>query len=333
MRFTASEKLEIIRLVETSDLGVRRTLQELGIHRSTFYNWYRRYLSDGLAGLQPRRPERKHYWNRIPEPVRGQVVDLALEEPELSPRELACKMTDEQSYFISESSVYRILKKAGLITSPAYILMQADKVFEHPTRRINELWQTDFTYLKVLTRGWYYLATVLDDYSRYIIAWDLYPTMKAEDATRTIGKAIEVSGVRKKQMPRLLSDNGACSISGQLSEYLKEKGVEHIRGRPYHPQTQGKIERYHRTMKNVVKLEHYYFPGELRRRIEDFVNYYNHRRYHESLQNLTPADVYFGRSEQILLRRKRIKERTMLKRKKQYQVNLQTVQLKAERRG
>ena len=333
MRFTASEKLEVIRLVETSDLGVRRTLQELGIHRSTFYNWYRRYLAEGLDGLQPKQPERKHYWNKIPEPVRGQVIDLALEEPELSPRELACKMTDAQSYFISESSVYRILKKADLITSPAYILMQAEKTFEHPTRRINELWQTDFTYLKVVTWGWYYLSTVLDDYSRYIIAWDLFPTMRAEDAEQTIGKAIKASGVTKQQMPRLLSDNGSCFISQQLSDYLEEEGIDHIRGRPYHPQTQGKIERYHRTMKNVIKLEHYYFPDELRNRITEFVNYYNHGRYHESLQNLTPAAVYFGRSEQILRRRQQIKQQTMIKRRKLYLANLQEKQLSAERRG
>ena len=327
MRFTASEKLEIIRLVEESDLGVRRTLKELGLPRSTFYNWYRSYCESGAEGLEPKKIERKHHWNKIPDEVRGQVIDLALDQPDLSPRELACKMTDEQSYFISESSVYRILKKAGLVTSPAYIVMQADKAFEHPTKRVNEMWQTDFTYLKVLTWGWYYLCTVLDDFSRYIIAWELTPTMRAEDAEQTIANAIEVSGVEKQQMPRLLSDNGSSFVSRDLSDFLTQEGMAHIRGRPYHPQTQGKIERYHRTMKNVIKLEHYYFPGELQQRIQEFVDYYNHQRYHESLQNLTPADVYFGRAEQILQQRKQIKERTMAQRRKQYQSDLQKAQL------
>ena len=323
MRFTTSEKLEIIRLVEESDLGARRTLKELGIPRSTFYNWYERFRMGGSKGLEPRKPDRKHYWNKIPDTVRGKVIDLALEVPELSPRELACKMTDEQQYFISESSVYRILKSAGLITSPAYVLMQADKQFEHPTRRINELWQTDFTYLKVINWGWYYLSTILDDFSRYIIAWNLSPTMRAPDAERTIAKALLESGVDRAHRPRLLSDNGSCFISEELHDFLQEEGIKHLRGRPYHPQTQGKIERYHRTMKNVVKLEHYYFPGELKARIREFVDYYNHQRYHESLNNLTPADVYFGRAEEILQRRKRIKHKTMEKRRKDYQMELQ----------
>lgn len=322
MRMTASEKLEIIRLVEESDLGVRRTLRELGIPRSSFYNWYRSYQAEGFDGLAPKKPERKHYWNKIPEQIRGQVIELALEESELSPRELACKMTDEKGYFISESSVYRILKKAGLITSPAYLVMQADKAFEHPTKRINELWQTDFTYLKVQIWGWYYLSTVMDDFSRYIIAWDLTPTMRAEDAEQTIAKAIQVSGVERHHMPRLLSDNGSCFISQQLADFLEQEGMPHIRGRPYHPQTQGKIERYHRTMKNVIKLEHYYFPCQLRQRIQEFVDYYNNHRYHESLQNLTPADVYFGRAKQILKKRKQTKQRTMAERREQYQSDI-----------
>jgi len=92
----------------------------------------------------------------------------------------------------------------------------------------------------------------------------------------------------------------------------------HTRGRPYHPQTQGKIERYHRSMKNVVKLQHYYFPWELEAAVRDFVSYYNHRRYHESLDNCTPADVYYGRHHRVLSERDKIKKLTMQRRKKEY---------------
>ena len=119
MRYRASEKLEIIRIVEDSELSVRQTLRELGIHRSTFYNWYRRYLEDGMEGLGPKKPKARCFWNKIPEEVKGQVVCEAFKETDLSPRELACRITD------TKSSVYRILKSHDLITSPAYILMQA----------------------------------------------------------------------------------------------------------------------------------------------------------------------------------------------------------------
>ena len=185
MRYSSSEKLEVIRIVEDSELSVRQTLKEVGIHRSTFYNWYQRYLEDGVEGLSPKKPKARTFWNKIPEEVKEQVVQQALEQTELSPRELACRITDTKEYFISESSVYRILKSHDLITSPAYILMQAGDCFKNPTRRIHELWQTDFTYFRITGWGWYYLSTVLDDFSRYIIAWKLTTSMTALDVKDT----------------------------------------------------------------------------------------------------------------------------------------------------
>jgi len=142
--------------------------------------------------------------------------------------------------------------------------------------------------------------------------------MKVDDVTRTLDRALEKAGIEKDNSPRLLSDNGSCYISSELAEYIEDKGMSHVRGRPNHPQTQGKIERYHRPMKNVVKLENYYLPGDLINRLEEFVDHYNNHRYHESLQNLTPADVYFGRDQEILKQRELIKKKTMKKRRKQH---------------
>ena len=160
MRLTAAEKHEIIRLVEGSDLSVRRTLRELGVHRSTFYARYRRYQAVGAAGLVPRPAAARRHWNRIPLRVRHCVVEAALADPVKSPRELAWQFTDRERDFLSESSVYRILKAEDLITSPAYVVLSAAKTFAHPTHRPNELWQTDFTYLQVVGWSWYYLSTV-----------------------------------------------------------------------------------------------------------------------------------------------------------------------------
>ena len=319
MRLTVAEKREVIRLVEGSDLSVRQTLQELGVNRATFYAWYRRYRADGDAGLTPKAPAARRYWNRIPPPIRQRVVDAALADPERSPRELAWQLTDRTGHFLSESSVYRILKAHDLITSPAFVVITAADRFQHPTTRPNELWQTDFTYLRVVGWGWYYLSTVLDDYSRYILAWTLTTTMAATDVATTLDLARAKAGVDRVAVhhrPRLLSDNGPCYISGQLATYLATHGLTHTRGKPYHPMTQGKIERYHRSMKNVVKLEHYYSPWELERAIGRFVEHYNNRRLHEALQNVTPADVYYGRQATILSRRERIKQATLKRRKR-----------------
>lgn len=322
MRYSQAEKMEIIRIVEASELGVKRTLAELGINRSTFYEWYRRYAEGGYDGLAPRSHAPRRFWNAIPPWERRKVVETALEHPDKSPRELAWHITDTRGYYISESSIYRILKANNLISSPAYTVLSAADEFEHPTKRINELWQTDFTYLKVVHWGWYYLATVLDDYSRYILSWRLCRSMSSAEVTEVVEDAIAVAGVEHVTImnrPRLLSDNGPCFISHELKHYLCDRGIKHIRGKPFHPMTQGKIERYHRSMKSIVTLDNCYSPEKLETEIASFVQYYNNERYHESLDNVTPADVYYGRSEEILSWRKQIKKQTMKQRRAYYQ--------------
>jgi transposase InsO family protein len=250
MRYKASEKREIIDLVERSTLPVRRTLDRLGIPKSTFYGWYERYREGGDAALEDTRPSGGKAWNRLPEKIRQSILKLALERPELSARELAVRFTEQQRYFVSESTVYRLLKAHDLITSPAFISMRAADTFQH--------------------------------------------------------------------RPRLLSDNGPSYVSAELRDWLDDQGMGHTRGAPYHPMTQGKIERWHRSMKNQVLLENYYLPGELKARIGAFVDYYNTERYHESLNNLTPEDVYTGRGQTVLNRRRRIKQKTLAERRRLY---------------
>lgn len=221
MRYPAAEKAEIIRLVEQSHLPVRRTLEKLGIPRATFYRWYDLYQTGGSEALEDRPSRPSQIWNRIPDAVRAKVIALALEQPELSPRELAVRFTDEQRYFVSEASVYRLLKAQDLITSPAYIVVKAADEFADKTTTPNQLWQTDFTYLKVTGWGWYYLSTVLDDFSRFVVAWKLCATMQASDVMETLDRALSASGldqVKVRHRPRLLSDNGSSYIAGDLAE-------------------------------------------------------------------------------------------------------------------
>jgi putative transposase len=178
------------------------------------------------------RPVTDSIWNKIPAAYRTAIIDLALAEPQLSPRELAVAYTDRKSYFVSESSGYRLLKAQDLISSPAHILMQASDTFQQPSTRVNELWQTDFTYFKVIGWGWYYLSTVLDDYSRFIVAWRLCTTMSARDVSNTLDDARVFTGidqVKVKHQPRLLSDNGPCYLAGELTDYLVANGMTHPR--------------------------------------------------------------------------------------------------------
>ncbi len=325
MHYSQREKYEIIRMVEQSDLGVIRTLRELKVNKTTFYKWYNDYLEKGYDGLARKQSKLKTSWNTINPSDRDKVVEIALEKPELSSRELAWHITDTYRYYISESSVYRILKSNGLITTPSFRIMSASDSFHDKTTTVNQMWQTDFTYFKIYGWGWYYLSTILDDYSRFIVSWELCSSMKAGDVKSTLDKALSTVEVSYDNPPKLLSDNGSCYISHELAEYLQERNIHHIRGRPLHPQTQGKIERYHRSMKNIVKLDNYYSPGQLETKLEEFVRYYNYHRYHESLQNLTPAEVYFGKDKKKLKQRELTKNRTLQARKKQFYKNQLTL--------
>ena len=249
------------------------------------------------------------------------MVERALEHTEESPHQLAWHITDHEGYFISESSVYRILKGYDLITSPVFQLVTAKDAFEHKTERINEMWQTDFIQFKVIDWGYYYLCTILNDFSRYILSWHLSPTMGASDIKYTLDLAIadiHLTHIKVKHRPRLLSDNGLAFISDSLKKFLKLYKMQHVRGAPYHPQTQGKIESYHRSMKSIIKLDNYYLPSDLKQAIADFVCYYNTQRYHESLDNVTPTDVYFDRQQTILTQRQLVKQQTLSLRRKNY---------------
>ena len=265
---------------------------------------------------------------RIPDDIRERIRKLALEEPTLSPR-AGVRFTDTEGYFVSEAPVYRLLKALGLITSPAFIIMKAANEFTDKTTAPNQLWQTDFTYLKVMGWGWYYLSTILDDFSRNIIAWKLCTTMKAEDVTATLELALKASELDQAKLvhrPRLLSDNGSSYISADLASWLADQNMDHVRGAPYHPQTQGKIERWHQTLKNRISARELLPTGRPRSRDRGLCRPLQspalpretsttRDRYHERLGNLTPADVYFGRGETILLERERIKRQTRVNRR------------------
>ena len=268
MRYPAAAKLDIIRMVEPSPLPVRHTLAKLGIPRASFYRWYDRYRHGGADALD-RAARADRVWKRIPQAVRDSVIPLALDEPAVSPRELAARLTETKSYFISEASVYRLLKRHGLIASPAFIVIKAAASFKDKTTAPNRLWQTDFTCLKVIGWGWFHLSSVLDDLSRYIVAWKLCITMRAEDVTATLDLALRAAGLDEATpagRPRLRSDTGSRYIAGDLATWLEDRKIKHVRGAPYHPMTRGKIERRHQTLKNRILLKTTSCPAILKPR-------------------------------------------------------------------
>jgi putative transposase len=311
-----TEKAMVLALVKESKTSKSQTLAEIGIPRRTYYNWVRGEKSGGKRAVK-RRP-----WNRVMEGEEQLVLGHARASPELSSRQLSLKLVDDYGCWISESTVYRILKREGLVKTAEVKGFAAGKEYHRKTKRPNEMWATDCSYLRVIDWGYYYLVTVMDDYSRYILAWDLKSDMTADSLIDVVQRAIDATGmcqVPVDDRTSLLSDNGAGYVSRAFGDYLRLLGMKHILAAPFHPQTNGKIERYHRTLKGDINQLPHEMPSELREAIEKFVEYYNHRRYHEALGNVTPADVYYGRKEEILAQRKEAKQNILKMRLKHNQ--------------
>jgi len=308
---SAEEKSEILALVADSGLPCHRALVQLGLPRSTYYRWLKRQTE---GKLEDKKGGSSLPWNKISSEEEARVLAEALASPELSCRQLAFKIIDFERTYVSESTVYRILKRGGLIKPAEIIGFKAAKEYRRKTKRPNELWASDCCHLRVIDWGWSYLETVLDDFSRFILSWDLKTDMTGGSLEDVVQQAVDFTGmtdVPVEDRTVLLSDNGAGYISRQFNQYLRLVGIKHITASPFHPQTNGKIERYHRTLKWEINQVPYDMPSELKESIRAFIEYYNYRRYHEGLGNVTPYDVYTGRHLEIIHRRKEAKSRTL----------------------
>jgi putative transposase len=307
-------KREVIELVRRSPVAKKQTLAELGLAPSTYYRWQRRHRREGEAGLVDRRPQPGTIWNRLRPEEEKAILKVALREPDHSPREIACWISDHGGFSVSESSVYRVLKRHGLVREVQLQGFPASKEYRIKTTRKNEQWQSDASYFFVVGWGWYYLISVLDDYSRMILAWELKTDMTSASISEVVERAVEFT--RMKDVPvedrtRLVSDNGSSYLSHAFQDYLRMLQIRHIRCAPHHPQTNGKIERFHETLKARLNLLVYTSVEELRAALAEFIEFYNQRRYHEGIGNVTPTDVYYGRREEILKRREEQKQRTL----------------------
>ena len=307
---SGAAKAEVIEKVRASALPVKRVLVELGVPRSTYYRWINQKPSTTpMPGRIP--------WNHLSSVEEETVLEVARASPEWSSRQVAAWVTDNKDFSVSESSVYRLLKREGLVRRLVLADPASDE-YRFKTRRPHQLWATDASYFRVAGWGYYYMVTVLDDYSRFILAWRLQVDMTSPSLIDVVQDAVDRTGmtdVPVEDRTKLLSDNGSGYISRAFQEYVQLVGIRHIFAAPYHPQTNGKLERYHQTLKRTVNQVPYDVPEDLQCAIEKFVDFYNYRRYHKSLKDITPSDMLAGRQDQILARRKESKDRSLQRRK------------------
>ena len=318
---SAVEKARVLASVAASPLAKRRVLRDLGVPKSTYYRWLMRQQQQ--QGLEDRPGASAPPWNRLRPQEERSILEAAREMPELSSRQLAAWSTDNLAFAVSESTVYRILCREGLVKSPE-MQLKAGKEYHRKTSGPHQMWATDASYFKVIGWGYYYLVTVMDDYSRFILAHKLQRDMTTDSLIEVVQEAVDKTGMTEVPVAdrtSLLSDNGSGYVSRGFRDYLHLVGIKHILAAPFHPQTNGKLERYHQSIKRDVKQVPYEMPSALEAAIAAFVAYYNYRRYHKALGNVTPADMLNGRREQILQRRKEVQVQT-LERRRRYNKSL-----------
>jgi len=313
---SALQKMAVLAEVGWSSLPKRRVLRDLGVPKSTYYRWVKRQQHQ--QGLGDRPGASTPPWNRLRLQEERSILEAAREMPDLSSRQLAAWTTDNLGFGVSESTVYRILRREGLVKSPE-MQLKAGKEYHRKTTGPHQMWATDASYFKVTGWGYYYLVTVMDDYSRFILSWKLQKDMTADSLIEVVQDAVDKTGMTEVPVAdrtSLLSDNGSGYVSRGFRDYLHLAGIKHILAAPFHPQTNGKLERYHQTIKRDVKQVPYEMPSDLEAALAAFVAYYNYRRYHKALGNVTPVDVLKGRRELILLRRKEVRAKTIERRRR-----------------
>ena len=261
----------------------------VGIPRSKFYQWRNRY---GKINEHNRWIPRD-FW--LTEAEKQAVIDYYLEHPKEGYRRLTYMMMDADIVAASPSSVYRVLKRAGLLTKWNRKPSKKGTGFKQPLEP-HKHWHIDISYLNICGT-FYYLCSILDGYSRYIVHWEIRETMKESDVEIILQRARECF---PETRPRIISDNGPQFLAKDFKEYIRICGMTHVRTSPYYPQSNGKLERYHKTIKSeCIRPQVPLSDDDARKNVSQFVDHYNHERLHSAIGYITPKDKLEGRADII----------------------------------
>lgn len=294
--------------MERSGWALCRVLKRLGLAKPRYYDWLKRSEE---ARLEDRSTAAAAH-GMILEEEKQAVIGYALAHPRDGYRRLAWSMIDEDVAYVSPSSVYRILNEADLL----YRWKRSRGVGEAPAKpqRPNERWHTDIMYLRV-EGTWYFLVTVLDGYSRYVVHWELLTSMRAADVRLVLQEALERTGAK----PQVVSDNGTQFTAREFKDLVKRFELEHIRIRTYHPESNGTLERFHRSTREALAEEDLQTLSRARELIARWVEHYNEKRLHAGLGYLPPAEYFRGNPERRFSEREAKLERGRQERKRRNQ--------------
>lgn len=306
-------------IIEESALTKKKTCEILQMNPGRYYSWKRRFENSGMEGLTNHKSSPRTCPHSLLEEERQAIIDYALDHPDLRHRKLAKKMIDDDVAYVSASSVYRVLKAVDLIPEQEYhSKRKADGKIK--VDKPNKMWHTDITYIPVKDSH-AYLICILDGYSRKIIHGELSQTMTAEDMKRILSRAMfkaDIFELPTDKRPVLVSDNGTQLVAKSFNSFLKEWNIKHIRTAVRHPETNGKIEVFHKTIKyeNVYVKKQYQSYYEAKEDIEQFIEYYNAERLHQGINFVTPEQKYKGKANKIISKRKQKHKEAIERRKR-----------------
>ena len=305
-------------MIKGSRLSVKDTCDLLKLSPRRYYRWKNRCDKDGITGLEDKDSGPNLPYNKILAEEEEAILQAADKYPDLKHRKLVAKLADEYSVSVSASTIYRILKEDGQIASREASGEDgsSNEDFDYTPEEPNELWQMDISYIPIKGSEFWYLISALDDYSRRIMSHILSPTMGTDDLIEVVDNGI-LDYELADDPPKFLTDNGTQMTSNRFREYVDGLEVEHLRAAYNHPETIGKIERYHRTVKEEdVFPKGYDDPFAAKKGIKDFIHYYNYERSHEALGQVTPHQKYTGQAEEVKEQREKLKQESLEKRQK-----------------
>lgn len=261
----------------------------LGIGRNKYYSWVKRQGQENQpSGVPP-----KHYW--LTETEKATIINYYADHRHTGYRRLAYMMPDENVAAVSPSSVYRVLKTAGLLRPTTAQPTKKGQGFNQP-KQPHQHWHIDITYINICGT-FYYLCTILDGYSRYIVHWEMREAMTEADVETVLQRAREKFPHAK---PRVISDNGPQFVARNFKHFIRLCEMTHVRTSPYYPQSNGKIERWHQTLKQeCIRPGSPLSPADANRIVATFVAQYNHHRLHSAIGYITPADKLSQREAEI----------------------------------
>ena len=299
-------------------MSVKRSCELLELSRWRFYDWLRSWKKEGTEGLRDQMSGPESCPHKLLKEEIQTVYEMAEAHPDIHHRKLAYKMQNEETCFVSPSSVYRLLKARGLIKEQDAEDRETPERQDEGPQAPNEEWHTDITYVKVNGR-WAKLVSFLDGYSRKIVHWELAYSISAGQVSRVYDEALKKEGLLEaKDKPKVISDNGPRFVGRGFTGLLEDLGVKHRTIPVDHPETNGKIEVYHKTLKweHIYLLEEYETIMEGRRDIEEFVDYYNEERLHQGINYVTPEQKHQGEAEELIEQRERNHQEAIQRRKR-----------------